>query len=144
MKNRTYLLPILLIGVVTAACLAALVIVSFFPGRVLPKLDIPAMVALSLVALTIHYYLGNDKACYVCAVIFGGAVFGIFPFLTGMISPTFWWKYALAGAVVFPVTAYFFRSLTMRLSSAPMNKLAPLVGAIGLFLAAQILAGMFL
>lgn len=144
MKNRTYLLPVLLICVVTAACLAAVVINSFFPGRVLPRLDIPAMVALSLVALTIHYYLGDSKICYVCAVLFGGAVFAVLPLLAGVTAPALWWKYALAGSVTFPVTAYLFSSLTQRLRSAPMNKLAPIVGAIGLFLAAQILAGMFL
>lgn len=144
MKNRTYLLPVLLTAVVTAACLVALVIGSFFPGRVLPKLDIPAMVALSLVALTIHYYLGNDKICYVSTAIFGAAVFAVLPLLAGVTVPALWWKYALAGAAVFPGTTWLFCSLTQRLRSAPMQKLAPIVGAIGLFLAAQILAGMFL
>lgn len=144
MKNRTYLLPVLLTAVVTAACLVALVIESFFPGRVLPKLDIPAMVALSLVALTIHYYLGNDKICYVSAAIFGVGALALLPLLAGLATPALWWKYAIAGGITFPTTTYLFRSLTQRLRSAPMQKLAPIVGAIGLFLAAQILSGMFL
>ena len=144
MKNRTYLLSVLLIAVVTAACAVALVINSFFPGRVLPKLDLPAMVTLSLVALTIHYYLGNGKVCYVCAAIFGGAAFAVLPLLAGVTAPELWWKYAIAGTAAFPATTWLFRSLTHRLRSGPMNKLAPIVGAIGLFLAAQILAGMFL
>ena len=144
MKNRTYLLPVLLTCVVTAACMTALVIHSFFPGRVLPKLDIPAMVALSLLALIIHHYLGDASVCYVCAAIFGGIAFAALPLLAGVTAPALWWKYALAGAVIFPVTTYLFGSLTQRLRSGPLNKLAPIVGAVGLFLAAQIFAGMFL
>ena len=144
MNKKTYLLPLLLICVVTAACLVALVIDSFFPGRVLPRLDIPAMVALSLVALLLHYYLGNAKVCYVSAAIFGVGALALLPLLAGLATPALWWKYAIAGGITFPTTTYFFRSLTQRLHSGPLNKLAPVVGAVGLFLAAQILAGMFL
>ena len=144
MNKKTYLLPLLLICVVTAACLVALVIGSFFPGRVLPRLDLPAMVTLSLVALLPHYYFGDAKVCYVCAAVFGAGTFALLPLLAGLTDPALWWKYAIAGGITFPATAYLFRSLTQRLRSGPLNKLAPAVGAVGLFLAAQILTGLFL
>ena len=92
MNKKTYLLPLLLICVVTAACLVALVIDSFFPGRVLPRLDIPAMVALSLVALLLHYYLGNTGICYVSAAIFGVGALALLPLLAGLATPALWWK----------------------------------------------------
>lgn len=144
MNRKTYLLPLLLICAVTAACLAAVMINSFFPGRVLPRLDIPAMVALSLAALTVHHYLGEPGVCYLCAGVFGGGAFSLLPLLAGLTDPALWWKYALAGAVIFPATAWLFRSITLYLRSGPVHRSAPAVSAVGLFLAAQIFTGMLL
>ena len=51
---------------------------------------------------------------------------------------------ALAGGVVFTATTFLFSSMTERIASGPVKKLAPIVSAAGLWLAAQCLTGIFL
>ena len=50
MKNNKFLLPILLIGVLFIALLAGMLVQIFLPAAILPPLNIPKMVLLSLLA----------------------------------------------------------------------------------------------
>jgi hypothetical protein len=71
MKEKRFFLNIALAVLLTVALLAELLLRTFAPAVVLPELNIPNMVALSLVALLLEFYMapkGSD--CYVCVVIF--------------------------------------------------------------------------
>lgn len=145
MKNNKYLLNTLLAGVVFAAMLTMLLIRVFNPAGVLPKLDIPNMVLLSLAALLLEYYLapGSDR-CYICIPLFSALTFAVLPLMAGFACQHDFWKFGLVGGAVFTAVTWCFTSMTDRLSSGPEAKAAAPLSALGLYLAFQCFAGMIL
>lgn len=130
------------LGAVSAVCV---VIRTFLPAAVLPKLDIPAMVLLTLVALLPAYDLGTDEKRHPCLPALWGALgFGLIPVAAGLVDPSSCWKYALAGGAVVVITTGLFTSLADRLRSGPAAKTTPFLGALCLWLASQCFAGMIL
>ena len=145
MKNKTYILNTLLCAVLALALLAAILVRTFAPNMILPQLNIPNMVLISLVALLLDHYLApGAKRCYICIPVFSAMTFGLLPwaaaFANGMQALTL----ALAGGITFTATTWLFTSIQDRLSSGPQSKAAPFLSALGLYLAAQCLAGIFL
>lgn len=126
-----------LLGAVMGACV---VIRTFLPAAVLPKLDIPAMVLLTLIALLLAGAGDEHRARW--SALWGAMGFGLIPAAAAMVAVAQCWKYALVGGIVVAVTAGLFGSLTDRLRSGPAAKAAPLVGALCLWLASQAFAGM--
>ena len=57
MKNKMYLLNTLLAAVLAVAAVAAVLVRTFTPAVIIPQMDIPDMVLISLVALLIDHYL---------------------------------------------------------------------------------------
>ena len=55
MKNKTYILNTLLAAVVGIYLLAAVIIRTFCPQIILPKVNIPNLVLISLIALVIEH-----------------------------------------------------------------------------------------
>ena len=70
--------------------------------------------------------------------------FGLLPFAACFVSLTEALKLALAGGVVFTAVTWLYSSLQERLSSGPAAKAAPVIGALGLYLAVQCFAGWIL
>ena len=145
MKNKTYILNTLLIAVLFVAYLAAALVRIFTPIVIIPALNIPNMVLLALVALLLdHYIAPGAKRCYICIPVFGALAFGLIPwaacFVTGMEAL----KLAVVGGVTFTVLTYFFTSVQDRLSTGPSAKAAPLMSALGMWLAAQAFVGIIL
>ena len=107
------------------------------------KLNIPNMVALSVIALLVEHFLtkGNPR-CYICIPVFGALTFGLLPLCAGFAAPPEALKLAILGGVVFTATTWIYTSLQDRLSTGPMAKLAPLFSALGLYLAVQCFAGL--
>lgn len=140
MKKKIDLLPLCFFVVLTVAMGAWVLIRAFLPAAVLPKLDIPAMVLLTLLA--VHLAGEKEKRNAALLIIWGALGFGLLPVCAGMVEIACCWKYALAGGVVFPVTTALYTSLRDRLSSGPVAKAAPFVGALCLWLASQCFAGM--
>ena len=65
MKQNHYFLNTALAVVLGIACVIAVLVRTFAPASLIPHLDIPNMVALSLVALLIDHYVARDaKRCY--------------------------------------------------------------------------------
>lgn len=145
MKNNKYLLSVILTVVVFAACMVAMLIRVWIPAAVFPPLNIPNMVALSVIALLIEHFLakGNPR-CYICIPVFGALVFGILPLMAGFACRHTFWKFGLVGAVVFTVTAFLFTSAQDRLLTGPKAKAAIVVTGIGIWLAAQCFAGILI
>ena len=145
MKNNKYFLNTLLIGVLFAVMAVFMVLRAVQPPVILPPLNIPNMVLISLAALLLEQYLapGNDR-CYICIPVFAALTFGLLPLMAGFACQHTFWKLGLVGGAVFAVTTFLFTSMTDRLQSGPRASAAPIAGAMGLYLAAQCFAGIIL
>ena len=144
MKQNHYFLNTALAVVLGIACVIAVLVRCFTPAALIPHLDIPNMVALSLVALLIDHYVARDaKRCYICIPAFAVLTFGLLPLCAGFASGLEVLKLAVLGGVVFTATTWLYTSLQDRLSTGPVAKLAPVFSAVGLYLAAQCFAGLF-
>lgn len=145
MKNNKYLLNTILAAVVFAACAIALIVRVWVPSAVIPVLNIPNMVALSVIALLLEHFLtkGNPR-CYICIPVFGAITFGILPLMAGFACQHDFWKLGLVGGVVFTLTTFLFTSAQERLLTGPKAKAAALITGLGIYLAAQCFAGIIL
>lgn len=145
MKNKTYNLNTILAAVLGAALLICILVRTFAPRIILPELDIPNLVLISLVALVLDHYLApNAERCYICIPVFSAITFGLLPFAAAFVGAMDALKLAVAGGVVFTVMTWLFSSVQDRLSTGPAAKAAPVVSAFGLYLAVQGLMGMIL
>ena len=145
MKNKTYILNTLLTAVLGIALTVAVLVRTFVPAIIIPQLDIPNMVLLSLAALVLdHYIAPGAKRCYICIPLFSALSFGLLPFAACFVGALEAVKLGLIGAVVFTAITWIFSSMQDRLSTGPAAKAAPIVSALGLYLAIQALMGMIL
>lgn len=143
--KKTYILNTVLAAVVFCAALACVLVRVFLPNFIIPVLNVPNMVLLSLVALVLDHYIARDAdRCYICIPVLSALTFGLLPWAAGFAGAVEALVLALAGGVVFTATTFLFSSMTERIASGPVKKLAPIVSAAGLWLAAQCLTGIFL
>ena len=145
MKNNKYLLNTILAIVVFVACAVALIVRVLIPAAVIPPLNIPNMVALSVIALLLEHFLtkGNPR-CYICIPVFGAITFGILPLMAGFACQHDFWKFGLVGAVVFTATTFLFTSAHDRLLTGPKANAAMVMTAIVIWLASQCFTGIIL
>lgn len=144
MKNKTGFLATALTGVVFLALLGAKLIRVFAPLVILPRLDVPNLVLLSLIALVLeHYFAGNSREDLPISALFAAAAFGILPWAAGFADAHRALTLALTGGVAFIATAWLYHAACHRLSSGPAAKAAPIISAFGLYLAAQAMMGLF-
>lgn len=134
----------LLAGVVGVFCLASMLLRAFAPAVILPVLDLPMLVLLSLIALTMERYLEpNQSRPWGWTVLLSGAVFAFLPWCAGLTEGETIWKLFLAGAAVYGGGTFLYGSMFRRLAATPASRLAPAMSAFALFLACQALAGLF-
>ena len=142
MKNKTYTLNTVLTAVLAVVLLAMVLLRAFAPTIILPVFDIPTLTAICLAALVLDHYLApNAKRCYVCVPVFAALSFGILPLAAGLVAMENALGLALTGAAVFTVCTFVFTSIQDRLSSGPAARLAPVMSALGIWLAVQAFAG---
>ena len=145
MKNNKFFLPCVLTIVVFAALVAAVIIRVVAPAGIIPPLNIPNMVLLSVIALLLEYLITkNNPRCYLCCFLFGAAVFGILPLMAGFACQHTFWKLGIVGGVVFTAATFLFTSAVERLQTGPKAPAAAVVTALGIWLAAQSFAGIIL
>ena len=144
MKNKTYMLNMLLVGVLSLALLAMILVRTLLPRIILPQASIPNLILISLLALVLeHYLVPGAKRCWICLPVFAALTWGLLPFAACFVGITDALWLALKGCVVFSALTWVFDSAMDRLSSGPAAKAAPILTALGLYLAAQCLMGMF-
>ena len=142
MKNKTYTLNTVLTAVLAVIALAMVVVRAVNPNIILPVFDIPTVTGISLIALVIDHYLApGAKRCYICIPVFAALSFGILPLAAKLMAPMDALGLALTGCVIFTAAAWVFTSIQDRLSSGPAAKLAPVMSALGIWLAVQAFAG---
>jgi hypothetical protein len=133
-------------GCATAVlALAAMVIArAICPVLIFPGFGIPNLVLISLVALVLDHYLVKEaKRCYICIPVFAFLTFVVLPLAAGFAAPvdTLW--LGVKGCITFTATTWLFTSMAARISTGPSAKLAPIMSALGLYLASQCFMGMF-
>ncbi|MBR2047512.1 MAG: hypothetical protein IJ960_02850 [Oscillospiraceae bacterium] len=144
MKNKMYTLNTMLADVLCLLLLAFVLVRTFLPHFIIPELDVPNMVAISLLALIADHYLApGAKRCYICIAGLGAITFGLLPFAACFVGAMDALKLGITGGIVFTVTTFVFTDMAERLSSGPAAKAAPWLSAFGLYLAVQALMGMF-
>ena len=144
MNKKTYTLNTLLAVTLGAALLVCVLVRTFAPRMILPRLDVVSMTVISLAALLMDHYLApGAKRCYICIPVFSAITFGLLPFAACFVGAGEALKLAVLGAVVFTAVTWTFSSMMDRLSSGPAAKLAPAMSALGLYLAVQCFMGMF-
>ena len=145
MKNNKYFLNTLLTLVLFVIMAVFMVLRAVQPPVILLPLNIPNMVLISLLVLLLEFYLapGNPR-CYFCIPALAMLSFGILPLMAGFACQHTFWKLGLVGGVVFAVTTWLFTAMTDRLRSGPQARLAPIIGALCIYLAAQSFAGILL
>ncbi len=142
MKKNTYTLNTLLAAVLGLLLLVCILVRTFAPRMILPHMDAPNMVLISLTALVLDHYLAPDaKRCYICIPMFSAITFGLLPFAACFVGVLEAVRLGVLGGVVFTATTWLFTSMTDRISTGPTAKAAPLVCALCLYLAAQCLMG---
>lgn len=142
MKDRGYFLNTLLAAVLGLALLVCVLLRTFCPAMVLPELDIPNMALLTLVALVADHYLARGaKRCYVCVAVLSALTFGLLPLAAGFSGGMDALRLTLVGGAVATVTTWLYTAVQERLSSGPAVKAAPVLSALGLYLAVQCFAG---
>lgn len=141
---KKYLLNTFLAGIFAAVLLAMVIARAICPILVLPGFDVPNLVLISLIALLLdHWFVKDAPRCYICIPVFALLTFGLFPYAAGFVQPSEILGLAVKGCVTFTVTTWLFTSMADRISTGPQAKLAPVMSAVGLYLASQIFMGMF-
>lgn len=138
MKNSKYFLNTVLTVLVGIGLASAIFVRTFAPVIILPKMSIPALVLISVIALVIDHYIAPDaERSYICVSVFSAFTFGVLPFIAGFITPVGALIYFFGGSAVFTACTWLFSLMTDRLSSGPAAKLAPVLSGAGLYLASQ-------
>lgn len=142
MKNNQYFLNTALAAVVGIALVVCVLLRTFIPAIVLPQLSIPNMVLLALIALLLDHYLAREaKRCWICIPLISCLTFGLLPYAASFAGVMDALKLALVGAAVFTATTWLYTSIQNRLASGPIAKAAPVLSALGLYLASQCFVG---
>ncbi len=145
MKTRNWFLNTAMVVCVFVTMAVFLLLRTFQPRVILPQADVPNMVLLCLVTLVAdHYIAPGAKRCYVAVALTGGLAFGLLPLCAGYaLGMAALWM-GLQGMIVYTVTVWLYDAIMDRISTGPKSLLAPVLSALGLFLASQAMMGMML
>ena len=144
MKDNRYFRNIALTVVLGVALAVCMVIRAMAPMAVLPRLDVPNVVLLSMIALLAEFYIAGEGKCSALTALFAALTFGVLPLACGAMEVLEAVKLAVIGGVIFTLCAWLFDSVCDRLTTGPAAKAAPIFSALGIYLAAQCFAGMIL
>ena len=145
MKEKNYLLNALVAAVLGGILLIAVFVRTFAPGIILPTLDIPGMVLLSLIALLLENDLvPGARRCYVFIFLISAVTFALLPFAAGFAEGREALRSGLLGGIVFTGTTWLFTSIQERISTGPSCRFSSFINAVCLYLASQCFMDMIL
>ena len=141
MKNKTYTLNTVLVAVLAAVLVAMVVLRAVSPQIILMQFDIVTVTGICLAALVLDHYLApGAKRCWICIPLFAALSFGLLPLAAGLVTVASALGLALTGCVIFTLCTFVYSSIQDRLSSGPAAKAAPVMSALGIWLAVQAFA----
>ena len=142
MKKSTMMVNTLLPVVLGVGLLEGMVWRTCMPFVVLPKLDVIAMVGITLIALVVEYYMvGKVQRSGVPQIVLAAVTFGGLGMAAG--APGVGVNTFLVGAVAFGILTFVFDSMVARLEVTTDKKCAVVPTAFVLYLACQCFMGMF-
>lgn len=142
-ENR--LSAILLTALLAAALLVRMMIQAFAPRLILPRADLPMVVALSWLVLLLEYFIHPvPRRSYVGAFFFAGAAFLLLPWAAGVASGRAIVEHGMMGGATFLAVALLFDSAMDRARMLPGRRIAAVANGFVLYLAAQGFSGVFL
>ena len=144
MKNSVYLKNMVLIVEIFLVCVVILLMKTFVPGVVLPRMDVPVLTGLCVVPMMI----GNrgqalDNTDRVMSVVLAGLTFSVLPMAAGWSGSLSYGKLLIAGSLVFGITDLFYTSVYERLRLENGKPLILFVNGFLLFLASQCFQNIF-
>ncbi len=140
---KKYTLNWMLSLVLGGVLLAMVLLRAFVPRLILPEAGLPELVLICLASLLLeHYCASKEKRNWLMTLLFGAVTFGLLPFAACFVTGKEALLLTLVGTATLGVTAWVFDSATQRLSTGPVAKAAPVVTALGLYLASQCLMGL--
>lgn len=141
-NGRLNLLLCVLWGLLLAAFL---VVRTFAPAALLPPMDLPLLLVVSLGALLLERLLvPGRKRCWPGVALLAALTFGLLPLCAGLANGAVAGKLALVGGITFVLTTVVFDSMTDRLPPGARTGVGMAAAAFVLFLAGQALTGLFL
>lgn len=143
MKNRTTILNSILAVVLGVVLLISVIAKAVSPHFILPEMNIPYVVAVSLTALVLTHFVKTEEGCPVCQAILAAVTFAVLPWAAGLTTVAVW-KLALCGGIVFAILNAMFTAMVKRMELADVCRYAVIPAAFGLFLACQCFAGWIL
>lgn len=145
MRTSPFFANVLLSALLGILLLVAVIARTFAPQLLFPKLNIPAMAALSLITLLLRHYLAPQSSHrYSIGALFGALTFAILPWSCAFLSLGDALRTGAAGGIVFTATAWLFAAIEQRLADSDTSPAAPIICALGLYLAAQGFMGILL
>lgn len=143
MKKQTMLLNAIFAVVLGAGLLTGMVWRAFVPNVVLPSLDIPAIAALSLIALLIEYFAaGAQKRNWLTILELTVITVVLLPWAAGFAGEGI--RLTVCGTVTLLVVTWLFDMAVSRLEATVDCKGAAVPAAFVLYLACQCFSGIFL
>lgn len=143
MEKKTMRLNGIFAAVLAAGLLTGMIWRAFVPNVVLPKLDIPAIAALSLIALLIESFTaGSKKRCWLVQLVLGAVTFALLPWAAGLECAGI--RLTVCGTVVFLAITWLFDLAADRLEATVEHKAAVIPAAFVLYLACQCFMGILL
>ena len=143
MKNKSSFIHLSLMLVLTIALIAITLVHTFLPQFLIPKATITSLALLSSIALLIDCFAAKGaKRNYLLIAVFSFLSFFLLPLLANYAPICESVKIAVSGMVIFTLFSFLFTTCTDRLSTGPKAKIAPILTAIFLVLAAQCFEGM--
>lgn len=145
MREKKYFCNTMLTVILGVALLIKVVVNAFAPAVVLPDLNIPNMVLISLLAMFLENYLkaGKERS-YPGVFLLAALSFGLLTFAGGMVEGREILSVAAIGAIVFTAIAWIFDSIVDRISTGLSGKLTLAICSFGIYLAVQGFAGILL
>lgn len=143
MKNRTTVLNTLLALVLGVTLLISVIAKMLCPQLIVPGIDIPYIVAVSLIALVLTHFVKTEEGCPLCQALLAAVTFAVLPWAAGLATVAVW-KMALIGGIVFAILNAMFTAMVKRMELSDVCKYAVIPAAFGLFLACQCFAGWIL
>lgn len=156
MKNKTFFVNTALAATLGVAMLAFVIARVFLPALILPEFGVPGVVIVSVIALLLEYYFGPDKKpCIICVALLAILTFAVLPLAAGYVAGMEAVKYGVVGGLIFTFLSFVFASIKDRITSGVATGngegsckvarfLAPILTAIGIVLASQAMAGIWL
>lgn len=145
MKKSSFFLNTLLAGALTVYLAIAMLVKIYIPGIILPAVNIPNLVLLSLAVVLMEHFLTPDsKRRYWLVAVLAGLSFLALPWASGLVSGMALVKLTIVGAAVFTAVTWLFTSMCQRMASGCHSAMAAVVSALGVYLASQAFAGIIL